>query len=54
MSPTESSWNKPKLGKSSDLGKQPKTMTLFVPGSSDVNGFMVQVLETGLEIIYLK
>ena len=47
MSPTELSWNKLKLGKFSDLGKQLKTMTLFVPGLSVVNGFMVQVLETG-------
>ena len=51
MSQTELSWNKPKLGRYSDLGKQPKTMTLFVPDLSVVNAFMVQVLEIGLEII---
>ena len=47
MSPTESSWSKPRLGRFFDLGKQLKTMTLFVPDWSVVNEFMVQVLEIG-------
>jgi hypothetical protein len=51
MKETESDWNKPKLGRYSELGKQPKTMTLFVPDLSDVNASMVLVLETELEII---
>jgi hypothetical protein len=51
MKETESDWSKPKLGRYSELGKQLKTMTLFVPDLSGVNAFMVQVLEIGLEII---
>jgi hypothetical protein len=45
MKATESDWNNPKLGKYSDLGKQLKTMTLFVPGLSVAKESMVQEQE---------
>ena len=51
MKETELGWNKPRLGRYSELGKPTKTMTLSVPDLSGVNAYMEQALETGYAII---
>ena len=45
---TESDWSKPKQGRYSELGRQQKTMTLFVPDLSIAKESMV--LEQGIEL----